>query len=38
MFFPKFSIKSNINLKWSPGSRGASESDQSGGGTEEISQ
>jgi hypothetical protein len=28
----------NINIKWSPGSRGASESDQSGGGAEEISQ
>ncbi len=38
MFFPTISMKININIKWSPGSHGASESDQSGRGAEEISQ
>jgi hypothetical protein len=38
MFFPTLSRNSKVKIKWSPGARGASESDQSGGGAEEISQ
>jgi hypothetical protein len=40
LIFYKYSTKKtmNRNIKWSPGARGASESDQSGGGAEEISQ